>query len=161
MVNIILILGSSSLTSKLETTYQILFAAARSTPPFYTPKQMLQPQAHTQNSQHQQSLHTFWPLPTPPSSAPQSPPPLSHILPLLTCEDCDSSILSPSDVDICMTGMDEMEEYGEFACRSCGRRVCGTCAVVEIGAGRECLGCKTKGGGVAREKWIGGIGWML
>lgn len=59
---------------------------------------------------------------------------------------------------------------GEFACRSCRRRVCGTCAVVEVGVGRECLGCRTKGGGgggdgrssgrSGRETWIGGIGWM-
>ena len=157
MVNIVIIFDSS-LTLKLETTYQILFAAARSSPPLYTPKPIFQ--GHSQTSQHQPSLHTFWPLPTPPSSTPQFQPPPSQVLPLLTCEDCDCPLLSPSDVDICMTGMDDMEGCEEFACRSCGRRVCGACAVVEVGVGRECLSCKTKPGGTVRETWIGGIGWM-
>lgn len=143
----------------LETTYQKLFAAARFTPsPPSDPNPTFQ--ARNQNTQNQPSLHTFWPLPTPPVSAPQSPPPSSQHLFSLTCDDCDSLLLSPSDVDICMTGMDDMEECGEFSCRSCGRRVCGACAVVDVGVGRECLGCKTKGGGSRRETWIGGIGWM-
>ena len=56
-----------------------------------------------------------------------------------------------------MGGMDGGEMDGEdYACRSCGRKVCGTCAVVEVGDGRECLQCRTSTG----KKWVGGIGWM-
>ena len=73
------------------------------------------------------------------------------------CEDCEAP-LPIQDSDTCMGGMDDREMDGaDYACRSCSRRVCGTCAVVKIGEGRECLQCKTS----TRKKWVGGIGWML
>ena len=77
--------------------------------------------------------------------------------PVVTCEDCETP-LSTQDSDTCMGGMDGGETDGaNYACRSCGRKVCGTCAVVEVGDGRECLQCRTS----TRKKWVGGIGWML
>ena len=76
--------------------------------------------------------------------------------PVVTCEDCEAP-LSSQDSDTCMGGMDGGEMDGDnYACRSCGRKVCGTCAVVEVGDGRECLQCRTSTG----KKWVGGIGWM-
>ena len=76
---------------------------------------------------------------------------------LLRCEDCEASLDQP-DTDISMGGMEDEDIKGaEFGCRCCGRRVCGMCAVVEVGAGRECLQCRTSN----RKKWVGGIGWML
>ena len=81
---------------------------------------------------------------------------LSDSSPVVTCEDCEAS-LSSQDSDTCMGGMDGGEMDGDnYACRSCGRKVCGTCAVVEVGDGRECLQCRTSTG----KKWVGGIGWM-
>lgn len=32
----------------------------------------------------------------------------------------------------------------DVRCRGCGRVVCGTCAVVEVGVGRECLECRMR-----------------
>ena len=62
---------------------------------------------------------------------------------LVTCEDCDN-LLPSTDTDISMEGVDDRDGgIAECACRSCGRRVCGMCAVVEVGAGRECLQCRT------------------
>ena len=82
---------------------------------------------------------------------------LAQPSPVATCEDCETT-LSTQDSDTCMGGMDGGEMDGaNYACRSCGREVCGTCAVVEVGDGRECLQCRTS----TRKKWVGGIGWML
>ena len=72
-----------------------------------------------------------------------------------TCDDCESP-LPTSDADILMGGMDVDDTDGrEFACRTCRRRVCDTCAVVQVGVGRDCLQCRT-----TRKKWVGGIGWV-
>lgn len=79
----------------------------------------------------------------------------------LSCHDCDSSLMSSDDVDICMGGMgDPGEDVGELACRICRRLVCAICAVVEGGLGRQCLSCKTQIGKSRRETWVGGIGWV-
>lgn len=59
-----------------------------------------------------------------------------------------------------MSGMDDANEGGEFACRACGRVICENCAVVEVGVGRECLSCKTRVTRSGKETWVGGIGWM-
>lgn len=137
------------------TTYQRLFSAARSPPltEHSTPTQTV----HTPPSppERQSSLHSFWPIS---SSTPTVSEPIT-IEPSLTitCEDCEAP-LPTQDSDTCMSGMDSGEMDGaDFACRSCSRRVCGTCAVVEVGEGRECLQCRTS----TRKKWVGGIGWML
>lgn len=169
MVNRVAIFEILGLTLDLETTYQILFAAARSpplsnlstSPPPSTAS--VAPVHNSQKSSRQSSLHAFWALPTPPSSAPRTPPPpssQSYSSAPLTCQDCDSFLLSASDIDTCMGGMDDANENGEFACRACGRIVCETCAVVEVGVGRECLSCKTQVRSRGKETWIGGIGWM-
>ena len=153
---LLLLLDSLSLTDLLlATTYQRLFSAARSPP--RTDYPATSQTVHTRPSppQRQSSLHSFWPM----SSS--TPTVSEHIMavpsPVITCEDCESP-LPTRDSDTCMGGMDGGEVDGaEYACRSCSRRVCGTCAVVEIGEGRECLQCRTS----TRKKWVGGIGWML
>ncbi len=150
---------NQGLTSYSDRTYQILFAAARSPPAYLPPTPPSDPIASAQAPRHQSSLYAYWALPTPTSSAPRSPPQIHPtIIPI--CQDCDSPLLSTNDVDTCMSGMDDAGEAGEFACRACRRLVCGTCAVVEVGIGRECLSCKTQVGKNRRETWVGGIGWM-
>ena len=73
-----------------------------------------------------------------------------------SCQDCDA-LLDVLDTDVSMGGVEDEDAKGaEFGCRFCGRRVCGVCAVVEVGVGRECLQCRTS----RRKKWVGGIGWM-
>lgn len=59
-----------------------------------------------------------------------------------------------------MGGMDDEIDEWEFSCRVCTKLVCETCAVVEVGVGRECLGCKTRVGRSGGTTWVGGIGWM-
>lgn len=118
------------------------------------------------------------PLPSslyqPNETAPSLVPPHPHTLPsLLTCEDCNASLLTKEsreaidaemlDVD----GLDNMvdSEIDEgWQCALCAKRVCDTCAV--RGDYRVCLECAVPGGGRYNEdelrgkRWIGGVGWM-
>lgn len=55
------------------------------------------------------------------------------------------------DVDV---GTAVVGEGARHACSGCGRAVCRSCAVSNLGAERRCLLCA---GG--RKKWVGGIGW--
>ena len=139
----------------LATTYERLFLAARSPPPIEhsTPSQNVN--TRPSPPQRQSSLHNFWPIS---SSTPAVSEPMMAGAPVnVACEDCEAS-LPAQDSDICMGGVDGGATDGaDYACRSCSRNVCGTCAVVEVGEGRECLQCRTS----PRKKWVGGIGWML
>lgn len=147
---------------KLEKTYQILFAAANSPPPPPPPPSIPAPSipSRSPTSHRQPSLHAFWNLPTPPPSAPRTPAPPSPSLNRPACQDCDAPLLSSSDTDICMGGMDDAIDEWEFSCRVCAKLVCETCAVVEVGTGRECLSCKTRVSRRGGTTWVGGIGWM-
>jgi len=137
-----------------ETTYQRLFAAARSPPPAAHPSANQVIHARPQLNQRQPSLHNYWTISSPPPDI--SEPPTTNNYSSSTCEDCETPLPS-IDGDTCMGGMDDGNTgRAEYACRSCGRRVCGVCAVVEVGIGRECLQCRTS----TRKKWVGGIGWM-
>jgi len=126
----------------------------------------------------QASLHSFWSLPnarqvspssvSSTSSSDTSPMNISPntSFPPTNCEDCDASLqLSDNademDVDM-MMGIDVYGAYnnaGEAAasaCTSCGKHVCHSCAVSNLGAERKCLGCAGKG----KKKWVGGLGWI-
>ena len=142
-------------TFSLATTYERLFLAARSPPPIEhsTASQIMN--TRPSPPQRQSSLHNFWPIA---SSTPAVSEPIMAEAPVnVACEDCEAS-LPAQDSDICMGGVDAgATEGADYACRSCGRNVCGTCAIVEIGEGRECLQCRIS----PRKKWVGGIGWML
>lgn len=140
---------------EIENTYQMLFAAARS--PQTTSPLASTPIVHTRPPppQRQPSLHNFWTISSMAPVISDVPPPSSA--PVASCQDCDVE-LPMADTDISMGGMDEDGDGShEYACKTCRRRVCDTCAVVEIGSGRECLQCKTS---TTRKKWVGGIGWM-
>jgi hypothetical protein len=74
------------------------------------------------------------------------------------CEDCDAILVDGGDsdsmdvdvmMDIVMSG-----EGGSHACSSCGRQICRSCAVSNLGAERKCLMCAGK-----QKKWVGCIGW--
>lgn len=57
---------------------------------------------------------------------------------LRKCEDCDVALVPLDSLDVEMGGVDAESGY---ACRGCGREVCGMCAVV--GDVRTCLQCAT------------------
>jgi hypothetical protein len=58
------------------------------------------------------------------------------------------------DVDIVMnTGLGGNSGY---ACTACGKQVCHSCAISNLGADRRCLICA----GQKRQERVGGLGWM-
>lgn len=101
----------------------------------------------------QQSLHRFWSIGSEPSSVSSSPgietPPV--LLPT-ECDDCGSGLLAGG------SGGDEMDVDGsgaveDSACGACGKHVCFSCSVSNLGEQKRCLQC------AGRRVWIGGIGW--
>ncbi|KAH8174666.1 hypothetical protein LIA77_06085 [Sarocladium implicatum] len=95
------------------------------------------PQAsNTVNTQH--SLHRFWAI----SSAPK-PPTTSIATPVTSttgCEDCGANLDS---------GMMDVDESGlaALACGACGKHVCFSCSVSNLGEQKRCLQCAGKAGG--------------
>lgn len=147
------------------STLNKLFAAQRDHPhatPTPTPTPTLTPidslaqpcrpvLFHPQKS----TLHAFWKqLPAPPVRPhifplqPRHPP--HTLLPRPQCDDCDAVLHSESghldsSMDMAVdVDMGDAAETSAFACHACGKRVCGTCAVVATR--RFCLGCATSGG---------------
>lgn len=124
---------------------------------------------------HQASLHSFWQLPSNRQVSPGSDSSYTsstsvspktiihpHFLPS-NCEDCDASLANQEegnemDVDTMM----DIDMYGagetNHACTSCGKQVCHSCAVSNLGLERKCLGCagRDRNG----RRWVGGLGWM-
>ncbi|KAH9863086.1 hypothetical protein IAQ61_009361 [Plenodomus lingam] len=143
-----------------ENTLNKLFTAQQSTPVLSTiptvsvpPSQPSRP-LHEQQQPQKSTLHAFWKqLPAPPvrplifpiqPRQSQSP---SH---LPQCDDCDASLVDDMDgmhvdMDVAMGGA---LESSPFACCECGKKVCGTCAVVANR--RVCLECATSGGNGSR-----------
>lgn len=148
---------SMRLTTSSENTYNMLFAAARSPP--QSRKEMAFPatadpvQPLPPQRQHS-SLHDYWTIASPPPPIEVSHPDAPASSFSAVCEDCESPIAT-SNIDTSMDGVDIDVAVDDFACRTCRRRVCDTCAVVEVGAGRDCLQCRT-----SRKTWVGGIGWV-
>lgn len=135
------------------STYELLFSGARAPKP--NPPQATH-LPHPQNPQsdastsRQSSLHKFWTLPAPPASNPHvtAGPEFQTSSDTLNCEDCDAP-LQFGNGDVSMGGMDmdlanPVFDEDDCRCMSCGRLVCATCAVVETGAGRECLECRMR-----------------
>ncbi|KAF7923605.1 hypothetical protein EAE99_006864 [Botrytis elliptica] len=127
------------------------------------------------NAPHQASLHSFWQLPSNRQISPSSdssytsstsvsPKTITHphLIPT-NCEDCDASLANTEggdemDVDTIM----DIDMYGagetNHVCTNCGKQVCHSCAVSNLGVERKCLGCA--GSNRNERKWVGGLGWM-
>ncbi|KAK5992528.1 hypothetical protein PT974_05939 [Cladobotryum mycophilum] len=109
----------------------------------HTPEQQ---QQQAEASNNQQSLHKFWNI----NSAPSSTSSLQQ--PVLTpaeCEDCGAGLGGGC------SGGDGMDVDGleDTACGACGKHVCFSCSVSNLGEQKRCLQC------AGRRVWIGGIGW--
>lgn len=100
----------------------------------------------------QQSLHRFWSIGSEPSSASSSPgietPPV--LLPT-ECDDCGSGLAGGSSGD--EMDVDSSNVAEDTACGACGKHVCFSCSVSNLGEQKRCLQC------AGRRVWIGGIGW--
>ncbi|RFU78708.1 hypothetical protein TARUN_3496 [Trichoderma arundinaceum] len=108
-----------------------------------------QPAPSAENPDSQQSLHRFWNISSEPSSGSSSPGIANPSVPPTSCEDCGSSLAGGND--------DEMEvdsgAVEDTACGACGKHVCFSCSVSNLGEQKRCLQC------AGRRVWIGGIGW--
>lgn len=123
---------------------------------------------------NQPSLHSFWNLgggrPSPASastlaSVPTPLPPCSssaahHPAPI-HCEDCGAGLTGgggDDDGDM-MMDVDPGSGGGSDAegriCGACGKAVCFSCSVSNLGEQRRCLAC------AGRRVWVGGIGWTV
>ncbi|CAM1504722.1 Fc.00g023130.m01.CDS01 [Cosmosporella sp. VM-42] len=95
---------------------------------------------------NQQSLHRFWSINSAPTQSTNSMPQVEQPS---SCDDCGTSLGSNNG--------DEMDVDGltpeDHACGACGKHVCFSCSVSNLGEQRRCLQC------AGRKVWIGGIGW--
>ncbi|KLU88670.1 hypothetical protein MAPG_07655 [Magnaporthiopsis poae ATCC 64411] len=105
----------------------------------------------------QTSLHSFWKLPRQSQVAAQAQalPPMSvQTTPrdcATGCEDCGRDLRGEDGDAMEM----DMDGDGRCGCSSCGKTVCFSCSVSNLGANRECLACA--GRAVGPSRWSGGL----
>ncbi|KAK0724732.1 hypothetical protein B0H67DRAFT_481475 [Lasiosphaeris hirsuta] len=114
-----------------------------------------QAQAQIQPDSQQRSLHSFWRLPvTASTSATSSAAPSPLIIrqqdASASCEDCGAELERDTSAMVV-----ECEGMGieEHSCGACGKSVCFSCSISNLGKHRRCLVC------AERKVWVGGIGW--
>ncbi|KAI6350070.1 hypothetical protein MCOR25_010606 [Pyricularia grisea] len=103
----------------------------------------------------QTSLHSFWNLPRTSSKATAMISSLSPSTDLgsSSCEDCGSRLRSDD-------GMMDVDDDGcgsaeGCSCNACGKVVCFSCSVGNLGEHRRCLMCAGRGNGTSRLGWNG------
>ncbi|EHK25362.1 uncharacterized protein TRIVIDRAFT_32781 [Trichoderma virens Gv29-8] len=111
------------------------------------PEAQQQPAANP-NSDGQQSLHRFWDIGSEPSSGTSSPGIANPSAPPTNCDDCGAALAgNDDDMDV------DSGAAQDTACGACGKHVCFSCSVSNLGEQKRCLQC------AGRRVWIGGIGW--
>lgn len=138
--------------STIEHTLSMLYGAQHNqqAQPILSQPETMQSMTTTRAPPVQKSnLHAFWSIP---QKSPQAPPTFSFNTNMIPthCEDCNANLNGSDDgdaMDVDMMSMDVDER--DFGCVSCGKQVCHSCAVSNLGAERKCLGC-TKPKGISR-----------
>lgn len=104
------------------------------------PEQMHMQQPSRPETQ-QQSLHRFWKIASAPTSS--------------LCAPTVTRTMMTSNCDDCGTGLEDGMGAGEFdhACGACGKQVCFSCSVSNLGEQRRCLHC------AGRKTWTGASFW--
>jgi hypothetical protein len=160
-----------------EHTLDVLYSAQRrpdephhglTQSPTHTSTELLV-QAHAQSHHipQQRSLHSFWNLPGPssstsslassPSSSAATSPPSPALAPrsiLTNCEDCGAG-LGGGDDDVMMDADDHgpgLEE--DQTCGACGKTVCFSCSISNLGEHRRCLACAGPKGAAGGSVWM-------
>ncbi|KAK4180998.1 hypothetical protein QBC36DRAFT_319135 [Triangularia setosa] len=126
--------------------------------------------------QHQRSLHSFWKLPTRAAAAPSSshsslassPSPVAMPTSFLTrasttCDDCGVGLGrsgASGDQYETMMDVDGGAEAEEHMCGACGKSICFSCSVSNLGEHRRCLTCAGRGdwGTANGSGWTQGVG---
>ncbi|KAG9228049.1 hypothetical protein BJ875DRAFT_490300 [Amylocarpus encephaloides] len=159
--------------SLLYSTQQAPRSSYQTSPsPFALPNPVASLPTSNPSTPSQASLHSFWTLPASRHISPVSISSTSSIGTPLTssanqaffqatnCEDCDALLniednTDAVDVDM-MMDIDTNGDAPNYGCTSCGKQVCHSCAISNLGAERKCLNCAGKA-----RKWVGGLGWMI
>ncbi|KAL2060644.1 hypothetical protein VTL71DRAFT_9285 [Oculimacula yallundae] len=139
----------------------------------HQPVSSIPSRSHSMPSQ-QASLHSFWHGPMASGTRQLSPssnysnstantPSIvsgtNAFFSATNCEDCDSSLGQADDADAMDVDMMmdiDMGGSGNYGCTSCGKQVCHSCAVSNLGAERKCLNCA----GRSRVSQGGAFGWV-
>ncbi|KAK3319739.1 hypothetical protein B0T19DRAFT_271023 [Cercophora scortea] len=151
-----------------QHTLSLLFSAQPNN--HTTAPQLAQPVTATPQQPHnqipqQRSLHSFWKIPVSASSSATPSPALTPLGPpqsrSTSCEDCGAGLVGDDD------SMMDIDGYGfagtaagaedEHSCRACGKAVCFSCSVSNMGENRRCLACAEPRGPVAAG-WSRGVG---
>ncbi|KAL6876520.1 hypothetical protein J3F83DRAFT_726091 [Trichoderma novae-zelandiae] len=137
-------------TQELAATQMLSISSPDPSPPPKTTTPTPTPTTHD----GQQSLHRFWNIGSQPSSGTSSPglaDPSCAPTPT-ACDDCGAP-LAGSDGGA-GDGMDlDGGAMQDTACGACGKHVCFSCSVSNLGEEKRCLQC------AGRRVWVGGIGW--
>ncbi|KAL2018757.1 hypothetical protein VTK56DRAFT_463 [Thermocarpiscus australiensis] len=124
-------------------------------------------QIHTQSHRgvKQRSLLSFWNLPanslapsSPASPAVSSPAPgPTHRDVSTSCEDCGAELGAGED-----SAMMDVDGLGfapeDCTCGACGKAVCFSCSISNLGEHRRCLACAGRRDPVAGPSWMTGYG---
>lgn len=123
-----------------ERTLNMLYSAQNQNLHAATPSQHTETQAQTHQSEStQQSLHRFWNISSAPS-APTSTLNQTELTPS-NCDDCGVTLNNEGD------GMDVDGFANEdHSCGACGKHVCFSCSVSNLGEQRRCLQCAGRNG---------------
>ncbi|KAL8417881.1 hypothetical protein RB594_001484 [Gaeumannomyces avenae] len=140
-----------------RNTLDLLYSAQRQSPQPESPlptqcQSRQQPFAASTAASRQTSLHSFWKLPKQSQAAQALPPTSPQTIPsdcATGCEDCGRELRADDG--------DAMEIDGDArcGCSSCGKTVCFSCSVSNLGANRECLACA--GRAVGPSRWGNGL----
>ncbi|KAK3362039.1 hypothetical protein B0T24DRAFT_640738 [Lasiosphaeria ovina] len=120
-----------------------------------TPSSTVRPERHSPSDHQQRSLHSFWNISVSASNA--GTPLLASCSPLAPrnisagCEDCGAALgNSHANGDGITMEVDGCEEH---SCGACGKIICFSCSISNLGENRRCLAC------AQRRVWLGGTGW--
>ncbi|KAK4195255.1 hypothetical protein QBC40DRAFT_289344 [Triangularia verruculosa] len=162
-----------------QHTLNLLFSAQQQQQRQASPPPQVQVTESTpgqaQPDQHQRSLHSFWKLPTrtaaPPSSSQTSlaSSPCPVAMPAFpaaastTCDDCGAGLVGSGaggGQDEMMMDVDGCVEAEEHVCGACGKTVCFSCSVSNLGEHRRCLACagRRDWGTSNGASWTQGVG---
>lgn len=120
-----------------------MYDAAQSPTPMPT-----EPVMEQQQQQQQQSLHSFWNINSKPTASNTFE--MQQTMTGTSCEDCGANLSAGSSGD----GMD-LDSFGQVstACSACGKFVCFSCSVSNLGEQNRCLRCAKPGTWFEKNGW--------
>ncbi|KAK2589420.1 hypothetical protein QQS21_012902 [Conoideocrella luteorostrata] len=136
-----------------QHTLSLLYSAQQQNQHQDTQRTPTEPPLHaaiTAPAGKQQSLHRFWRINSDPTPIESPQAILKPIMTSSDCEDCGASLrASGGDSDMAMDNF----AAENIVCGACGKHVCFSCSVSNLGEEKRCLQC------AGRRVWVGGVGW--